>query len=423
MTDPHDPYQALRFRDFRLLLLGVFMNIFGPQMLSVALGWELFNRTGSALALGGVGLALVIPIIAFSLPAGHVADRYNRKRVVLVSQAAPILASLGLAALSAERGPLILVYVCLVAIGSGQAFSSPAGSALIAQTVPPTAFENATTWRSSTVQISSVLGPTTSGFLIGFLGGATWVYVLNAVAALTFAVAVSLMSVGRQADGPVEGRTVHSLLEGVRFVGRTPVLLAAITLDLFAVLLGGATTLLPVIAKTILHVGPLGLGWLQAASSLGAVCMAIVLTRRAPFGQAGRTLLVAVGGFGFATVVFGLSRWFWLSMVMLFVLGALDNISIVIRGTLLLVRTPDSMRGRVGAVNSLFIGTSNQLGGFESGLAAQLFGPVAAVVAGGVGTLLVVCLVARAWPEMRRLRTLADPVQARHGEILPVIES
>jgi MFS family permease len=186
------------------------------------------------------------------------------------------------------------------------------------------------------------------------------------------------------------------------------VLLAAITLDLFAVLLGGATTLLPIFARDILHAGPIGLGWLQAASSIGAVCMALVLAHRPPFRRAGRTLLIAVAGFGLATIVFGVSKWFPLSMAMLFVLGALDNISVVVRSTLVLVRTPDELRGRVGAVNSLFVGTSNQLGGFESGVAAQLFGPVVAVVAGGIGTLLVVGLVAWYWPEMRRLGRLVE---------------
>ncbi len=183
-------------------------------------------------------------------------------------------------------------------------------------------------------------------------------------------------------------------------------LLAAITLDLFAVLLGGAVTLLPIFASDILHVGPFGLGWLQAAESLGAVGMALFLAQRPPFKRAGPALLLAVAGFGLATILFGLSRWFWLSFLMLFTLGALDNISVVIRSTLVLVRTPDQMRGRVSAVSSLFVGTSNQLGGFESGLTAQLLGPIGSVVFGGIGTLLVVALVAAIWPEMRRLGTL-----------------
>jgi MFS family permease len=202
-----------------------------------------------------------------------------------------------------------------------------------------------------------------------------------------------------------------ALVGGVRFLGQTPVLLAAITLDLFAVLLGGAVTLLPIFAKDILHVGPFGLGWLQAASSLGAVGMALFLAQRPAFKRAGPTLLLAVAGFGVATIIFGLSHWFWLSFLMLFVLGGLDNISVVIRSTLVLVRAPDEMRGRVSAVSSLFVGTSNQLGGFESGVTAQLLGPIGSVALGGVGTILVVAAVALIWPEMRRLKTLREQVQ------------
>ncbi|HEU5229841.1 MAG TPA: MFS transporter, partial [Ktedonobacteraceae bacterium] len=216
----------------------------------------------------------------------------------------------------------------------------------------------------------------------------------------------------RQSKGGTgQRKTLGSLVEGLRFLGQTQVMLAAITLDLFAVLLGGATALLPIYAKSILGVGPIGLGWLQAAGSLGAVGMALFLAHRPPFKKAGRTLLLAVTGFGVATIIFGLSHWFWLSFLMLCLLGAFDNISVVIRSTLLLVRTPDEMRGRVSAVSSLFIGTSNQLGGFESGLVAQIAGPVLSVVTGGIGTVLVVMLVAWIWPEMRRLRTLREAPQ------------
>ncbi|HLJ66247.1 MAG TPA: MFS transporter [Chloroflexota bacterium] len=404
----HDPYHALRFRDFRLLLSGVFVGSFGQQMLSVALGWELYNRTGSALVLGGVGLAQVIPLFLFTLPAGHVADRYSRRAVVVVAQLALVAASLGLAALSAQRGPLLLIYGCLVVMGSALAFSGPASSALIAQVIPSDAFENATTWRSSSWQLSAVLGPAAGGFLVGLLHGATLVYVFNAAAAALETILFALLRPRPRDTAAIERATLHSVVEGIHFLARTPVLLAAITLDMFAVLFGGAVTLLPIYAKNILHVGPIGLGWLQASSSLGAVCMAMVLAHRPPLRRAGRTLLAAVAGFGLATIVFGVSRWFWLSLLMLALLGALDNVSVVIRSTLVLVRTPDQMRGRVGAVNSLFVGTSNQLGGFESGLAAQLFGPVIAVAGGGVATLLVVLLVAWLWPEMRNLRALKE---------------
>ena len=404
----HDPYGAMRYRDYRLLLIGSFVGGFGSQMLSIALGWELYNRTHSALVLGGVGLAQVIPLILLTLPAGQVADRYHRKYVVMIAQAVLALGSFGLAALSAEHGSLPLIYGCLVLIGGASCFSSPAGSAMVSQIIPASVYENAMTWRSSVGQLSAVMGPAAGGFLIGLLHGATWIYVFDALCAVVFIVLLTWMRVPRKQQAVGTGRSWRSLGEGLRFFAQTPVMLAAITLDLFAVLLGGATTLLPIFARDILHVGPIGLGWLQAASSLGAVCMAVVLTLRPAFKRAGLTLLLAVAAFGAATIVFGFSRSFLLSFAMLSLLGAFDNISMVIRSTLVLIRTPDEMRGRVGAVSSLFVGTSNQLGGFESGLAAQIFGPTIAVVGGGIGTMLVVLLVAWRWPTMRNLTTLAE---------------
>ena len=382
--------------------------MFARQIIAVAIGWELYERTHSALVLGGVGLAQVIPIIVLFLPAGYIVDRYSRKRVVMLSQTAMVLASLCLAVLSYFHGSLFLIYGCLVVTGAAQSFSNPASSVLVAQIVPETEYENATTWRSSISQLSSVLGPASGGFLIGIFHGATFVYVAGGVASLVFIVLLVFMRVRQQKAPKMEQKTLGSVMEGLRFLGKTQVMLAAITLDLFAVLLGGATALLPIYAQDILHVGPIGLGWLQAADSRGAVGMALFLAYRPPFQRAGLTLLLAVTGFGVATIVFGLSHWFWLSLLMLFLLGAFDNISVVVRTTLLLVRTPDEMRGRVSSVSSLFIGTSNQLGGFESGLAAQFFGPIIAVVAGGIGTILVVLMVAGVWPQMRRLGTLRE---------------
>jgi len=380
-------------------------------LITVAIGWELYERTSSALILGGIGLAQVIPVIVLFLPAGYISDRYSRKHIIIVSQIIFTVASLGLAALSYQQGSLFLIYACLVVIGGVQTFSNPASSALVSQVVPEEAFENATTWRSSIVQLSAVIGPAMSGFLIGIFHGTSLVYLISAGASMIFVLLLLLMQVQSQQvqmGSAGKQRTPGALVEGLRFLGRTQVMLAAITLDLFAVLLGGATTLLPIYAKDILHVGPIGLGWLQAAGSIGAVGMALILAHRPPFKKAGHTLLLAVAGFGVATIIFGVSHWFWLSFLMLFLLGGLDNISVVIRSTLLLVRTPDEMRGRVSAVSALFIGTSNQLGGFESGLVAQLIGPALSVVTGGIGTIIVVILVAWLWPDMRQLSTLRE---------------
>jgi MFS family permease len=415
LPERHDPYAALRYRDFRLVVAGRFVATLGEMMVSVAIGWELYQRTNSALALGFVGLTLMIPVLLFSLPAGHLADHYNRQRIVVAAQTLLLFASLSLAALSWTQGALPLVYGALFLIGVGSAFSSPAASTLIPQTVPPETFEKATTWSSSSWQLAAVIGPALGGAVIALTGGATLVYLLDACGSVIY-IALILLIRARPATPPAKRETtVRSLAEGLRFLKSSQVLLAAITLDMFAVLLGGATTLLPIFAKDILHVGPVGLGWLRAAPSVGAALMALTLTHTPPFKRAGRTLLWAVIVFGLATIVFGLSRNFYLSLVALLILGAADNISVVIRHSLLLLRTPDAMRGRIAAVNGIFISASNELGGFESGLVAWLFTPVVSVVLGGVGTILVVLAVAYFAPEMRRLGALAPSPEAEQS--------
>ena len=407
MQHAHDPYLALRFRDFRFLLVGMFSASLGTQMIMVAIGWELYLRTGSALALGIVGLVMVIPVFLLSLPAGQFIDRYNRKRIVIGAQLVLMLCSLGLTALSLTHGPLVLVYICLFIFGSAAAFDSPATAVLVAQVVPESAFESAATWESSVGQLASVLGPALGGLLIALLRSEALVYALNAIAALVFVILLFFLRIQQQKGHAIEATTLGAMVEGLRFLKSSQVILAAITLDMFAVFLGGAVTLLPIYAKDILRVGPTGLGWLRAAPSIGALAMSFVTAHMPPLKRTGRTLLLVVALFGAATIVFGISRLFWLSLLMLFVLGAMDNISVVIRSTLLLTRTPDVLRGRITAINFIFVGASNELGGFESGLAAQLFGPVIAVAAGGVGTILVVLCVALIWPEMRRLGALS----------------
>ncbi|MEO8199048.1 MAG: MFS transporter [Gemmatimonadota bacterium] len=406
---PHNPYAAFLQPNFRLYVSGNIIATIGQQMQTVAVGWELYERTGSALALGGVGLVQVLPIVLLTLPAGHVADRYSRRLVLMLSQVLFIVSSLGLAAVSFVHGPLILFYFFLFLTGTARAFQGPAKGALLPQIVEPDRFSNAVTWNSVGWQLAAVLGPALGGAVIGLSHQATPVYVIDAVMALIFLGLIApIRPLSNTAGTPP---ALRDLLGGVEFIRRTPVLLAAITLDLFAVLLGGAVTLLPIFAKDILHVGPAGLGWLLAAQSIGAVAMALVLAHR-PFRRAGPALLRAVVGFGLATIVFGLSRNFLLSFAMLMVLGALDGVSVIIRSTLVQVRTPDYLRGRVAAINSLFIGTSNELGGFESGALASIVGPVASVVVGGIGTIVVVGAVARLWPEIRALSTLDEVVAA-----------
>jgi len=403
----HDPYQALRSRDFRLLLIGRFVATLGQQMLYVAIGYEIYLRTQSALALGYVGLTEFLPVVALLLPAGHIADHYDRRRITLAAEALTLLAALGLAALSYMQGPLPLMYGCILLMGVATAFGDPASSAFLSQVVPVEAFSNAATWSSSSWQLASVIGPALGGVVIAAQGRASLVYVIDAIAALVF-VGLLMMIHSRPVPRPRETVTAGSLVAGVGFILRTKIILAAITLDMFAVLLGGATTLLPIYALSVLHVGAVGLGLLRTAPSVGAVVMALSLAHLPPLRRAGRALLWAVAGFGVATVVFGVSRSFALSLAALVALGAMDNISVVIRSTLMLTRTPDAMRGRASAVNSVFIGASNELGGFESGLVAAIFGPVVSVVAGGLGVIAVVGLVALIWPQVRRLGRLDD---------------
>ena len=404
----HDPYEALRNQNFRLLLTGRFITSFGNEMLSFAIGWELWLRTHQAFVLGMVGLVQVIPVILLSLPAGHVADQYNRKRIVLITELFLALCVLGLGWLSYTQGPLYLIYALLLGIGIARAFNDPASSTLLPQTVPPHLYTNAATWSNSTWQLASITGPALAGLLIGFFNSVTFIYIFDALAAIIFCIFL-IMIKGRELALAEKSATWESLTQGFKFMRDTKVILASITLDMFAVLFGGAVALLPIYATDILQVGAQGLGIMRAAPSVGALIMAFVIAHLPPMKNAGRNLYLAVTGFGLATIVFGLSRSLLLSVAMLALIGGFDNISVVIRGTLLLTHTPDEMRGRISSVNSIFIGISNELGSFESGLAASLVGPVVAVVAGGIGTILVVLIVAKVWPEMGRLKTLSVP--------------
>jgi len=384
-------------------------------MLQVALGWELYERTHSALALGMVGLVTAIPVIVLALPAGHLADKMDRKKIVIGTQILFVGMSLSLAAVSHWQGPIPLIFGILLIRGVGQAYNNPARSALLPRLVPAEVFGSAVTWSSSAFQTAAVVGPAIGGFVIAMEHRATAAYVIDAcLTSLYFVMLLAIRgdgSVGASATAlkPKERMTLESLVAGMRFVKDTKVVLAALTLDLFAVLLGGATALLPIFAKDILHVGPDGLGWLRAAPSIGALIVMVGIAHRPPMQKTGRMLITAVAGFGICTVVFGLSRSFALSMSMLFLLGGLDGISMIVRGTLVQLWTPDEMRGRVSAVNSVFIDMSNELGSFESGALAAAVGPVAAVVAGGIGTVVVVTAVAVAWPELRTLGVLAPP--------------
>lgn len=399
---------ALREKNFLIFSLGSFVSMLGRQMLAVAIGWDIYEKTHSALALGLVGLAQLLPVILLTLPVGHLVDNHDRRKVLIVAQIINAMATGGLIALSLFHGPVEAMYLCLFLAGIGRAFHSPANAALLPQVVSERNFTNAVTWSSIFFQAAAILGPALGGLLIGLRHDATLVYAIDCLSSVIFLGMLGWVKV-RSLALPKKAMTLKSMLSGLEFVIKTRLILAAITLDLFAVLFGGAVALLPIYAKDILHVGPSGLGWLQMAPSLGAIIMGFVLARCGNFRHSGKWLLYTVAGFGITTLIFGLSTHFWLSFLMLLLAGACDNVSVVIRQALVMLRTPDEMRGRVSAINYVFIGTSNELGGFESGTVAYYFGPVFSVVFGGFATIATVIATAILWPELRKLDWLHEP--------------
>jgi len=412
VTPKHDPYAALHVRDFRLFLIGHVLSVLGVQMQGVAAGWQLYEKTGSAWPLAMVGLVQAAPTIGLALPAGQLADRFDRRKILMSATVLAVVSAIGLAAVSASGGSVRLMYFCLFLSGLARAFQGPARSSLMPQLVPRPIFSNAVSWAISGFEMASLAGPAIGGMLIGIFGGATKVYLLAAVGSVFYFLMLATMTkrpyLAESQNGNAATKDWRSFMVGFRYVWRTKLLFAVMSLDLFAVLLGGAVALLPVYAKDILRVGPVGLGWLQAAPSIGAVTMALLTTHLPPLKRAGRALLWSVAGFGVATIVFGLSRNFWLSVAMLFLTGAFDNISVVIRHILVQMLTPDEMRGRVSAVNGMFINASNEIGRFESGAVAALAGTIFSVVSGGIGTLIVVAATAFASPQLRRYGSLAD---------------
>jgi MFS family permease len=420
MSDGHDAYAALRSPGYPRLLSANILGACGSGMQFLAIEWEIYQRTGSKLNLGFVGLAQFLPVLLFSIPVGHLADRVSRKWLFVLAQSMLAVGSASLFALSYMEGPVAWVYPILTFIGIGRAFSAPARWALLPQIVAPEALANAVTWNSSGWQVSTVIGPALGGFIIAQTDRAYGAYLFAAAGYLIGTGLISTLRPRPSVDFKAAATEPHSLdniLAGLRFVWNTPLILATITLDLFAVLLGGATVLLPVYAKDILHVGGTGLGWLRAAPSVGALAMALVMAHRPPLKRAGPALLLSVAAFGLATIAFGLSTDPTLSFIVLAVIGAVDNVSIVVRGTLVQLLTPDSMRGRVSAVNTIFIVSSNELGAFESGLTAHWFGTVWSVVGGGIGTLLVVAWVMVKWPQVAKLGPLNNPTGELYTEV------
>lgn len=414
-TARHDPYAALREKDFRLFLIGHVASVLGIQMQTVAVGWQLYEKTNSAMALGLVGLVQVIPMLGLALPAGHAADRFDRRKLLMVASVVAVVSSAGLLAVTLSAGSVALIYVFLALSGVARAYQGPARSSLVPALVPRSIFSNAVGWNISAFELASMAGPALGGVFIAVFHSTWQVYLVASLTSTFYVIMLGMFSrrsyrASSVTDEGGKELDLKSLVAGFSYVRRNTVLLAAMTLDLFAVLLGGAIALFPIFAKDILKVGPSGLGWMQAAPSLGAITMALTTTHLPPLKQAGKTLLWAVAGFGVATLIFAVSKIFWLSLVMLFLTGAFDNISVVIRHTLVQVLTPDEMRGRVSAVNGMFINASNELGRFESGTLAAFVGPILSVLIGGAGTLVVVAFSALKWPELRKVGMLDSEV-------------
>jgi MFS family permease len=408
----------LRHRAFLQFWFAKNASSFGFQMMSVAVGWQIYELTHRAFDLGLIGLAQFVPSVLLALPAGHIADQFDRRRIVTVCQAIEWLAIALLAGFSltghlTETGILALVFVVSVA----KAFEFPALQSMLPALVPAHVLPRAMAANASAGQAAMIAGPALGGLL--YVAGAATVY---GVSALLYLVALTLMSRLAYDHLPPrrEPATLKTLFAGVHFIRRRPAVFGVISLDLFAVLLGGATALLPIFAKDILHTGPWGLGILRAAPAVGALLMSVWLARHSLERRVGPIMFGSVAGFGVATLVFALSTTLWLSVVALFALGAFDMVSMVIRGALVQLETPDDMRGRVSAVNAIFVNTSNQLGEFESGLLAAAVGAVNATLVGGIGTLVVVGLWIWWFPSLRRRQGLVsdpEPVEGASGTI------
>ncbi len=407
--EDRDAYAVLRVRDFRWFVAARFALTFGIRMQSVIVGWQVYELTHDPLSLGLVGLAEALPFFSISLFGGHVADIVSRKKIILSASSVYFVCAMALLLVSTKLDWLLSmngvmpIYAIIFVTGLARGFLSPSQGAFMAQLVPRELYGNASTWSSVAWQLADVIGPATGGLIYGFSGvGSAY----SVVVASTL-IGVSCYAVVRKKPVPERrerGPIFRSLSGGLRFVFRDQVILGAITLDMFAVLFGGAVAVLPVFADQVLRTGAKGLGLLRAAPAVGSVAMSLFQAHYPFFKRAGRNLLICVFGFGIAIIAFALSTNFYLSLIILMVSGMFDNVSVVIRNTIIQLHTPDDMRGRVAAVNGIFIGSSNELGAFESGLAARLIGLVPSVVFGGTMALLVVGGVRKYAPKLRALQ-------------------
>lgn len=404
MNRSRDPYAALRFREFRFFVWGKLLLTVALQMQEVVASWLIYAHTKDPLSLGLIGLTEAIPALSLALPGGYLADRFSRKSILLITTSVMLAASIILTLFTYNyHGKAIWpVYAVIFLIGVARGFYNPAQSAFWTQLLPRDKYVNASIWNSSMWQIGAVAGPALGGLCYGFIGPAHTTMIVSVLVLFTMA---SYSAIGHKIlSGDRRNEPIReSLKAGIRFVFRQRVLISAISLDLFAVLFGGAVALLPAFADQILHTGPEGLGFLRSAPALGAVMMAGILAFFPPHRNAGKKMIICVAGFGVCMIGFALSHWFLLSFLFLMASGMFDNVSVVIRSTILQMHTPDEMRGRVAAVNSIFVGSSNEIGAFESGLTARLFGLAPSVMLGGIMTLIVTAVTYRLAPELKKL--------------------
>jgi MFS family permease len=404
-------FAAFQHEDFRRFQLARLLNVVGWQMQTVAVGWQVYALTRDPLQLGYVGLAQFLPSVSLAPLTGDAADRFDRRRLLVISSLLLGAAALALWWLAATPQTSVFgIYAAVMVVGVARSIAGPAGNALMPNLVTAEHFSNAVTWNSSTWQIAAVLGPALGGVIYAWSGGAQAVYACTASCELL--ALLLFLAISKRSHGQRQGPFWNRLGAGISYVWREKLILGALSLDLFAVLFGGAVALLPIFAGDILHVGPSGLGWLRSAPSFGALIMAVTLAYRPIERNTGKTLLGCVALFGACMVGFGLSTSFVLSLFLLTLAGAADLVSVVMRHTLIQLNTPDDMRGRVSAVSLVFVGASNELGEFESGLAANALGVVPSVVVGGFATLLVVALWTRLFPGLRSV----DRLQPTHAQ-------
>lgn len=391
-------------KGFKTILLYRVGNTLSYQIMMVAVGWHLYEITHSVVSLGLVGLAELVPYFVFALYSGHAVDHYSRKKIAAVACCIHMSVALFLTAIALGwlSPPVPLIYTALALIGVGRAVMRPAYQALFGQVIPREHLARYTAYASSAFQICVVAGPGLGGLLIGF-AGLEWTYLVAAIAGAIGLYGVSLIKVKQENTGNLSGNFLKSFLEGFHYVKRHELILSTMALDMFAVLFGGAVSILPAFVKEVLHAGPEILGILRAAPAAGAVITGIYLASRPPVMDSGKYLLLAVAGFGLAIIAFGLSNSLWVCAFFLFISGCCDSVSVVIRGSIIQLTTPDHMRGRIGAINGIFIGSSNELGALESGIAASLMGLVPSIIFGGIATIAVVLITSKLAPQLRKL--------------------